>query len=48
MSVHPVLAALVGTVLLGQLMALHEWIGIAVVVLANTAAVGAARRVSRP
>jgi inner membrane transporter RhtA len=39
MSVHPVLAALVGTVLLGQLLGAHEWIGIAVVVLANAAAV---------
>ncbi|WP_199506210.1 DMT family transporter [Geodermatophilus sp. TF02-6] len=39
MSVHPVLAALVGMVLLGQLLAGHEWVGIAVVVLANAAAV---------
>jgi inner membrane transporter RhtA len=39
MSVHPVLAALVGLVLLGQVLALHEWAGIAVVVLANVAAV---------
>jgi inner membrane transporter RhtA len=38
MSVHPVLAALVGIVLLGQVLALHEWAGIAVVVLANAAA----------
>ncbi|MGY1642723.1 EamA family transporter [Geodermatophilus sp. SYSU D00703] len=45
MSVHPVLAALVGTVLLGQLLAAHEWLGIAVVVGANAAAVaGSGRR----
>jgi inner membrane transporter RhtA len=43
MSVHPVLAALVGTVLLGQVLALHEWTGIAVVVLANAAAVATSR-----
>ncbi|ANS79414.1 integral membrane protein [Serinicoccus hydrothermalis] len=35
MSAHPVLAALVGMVLLGQLLALHEWVGMAVIVLAN-------------
>ncbi|MGY1625143.1 EamA family transporter [Geodermatophilus sp. SYSU D00965] len=39
MSVHPVLAALAGTVLLGQVPAGHEWLGIAVVVLANAVAV---------
>jgi inner membrane transporter RhtA len=39
MSVHPVMAALVGLALLGQHLAAHEWIGIAVVVLANAAAV---------
>jgi inner membrane transporter RhtA len=39
MSVHPVLAALVGTALLGQVLDLHEWTGIAVVVLANAVAV---------
>jgi inner membrane transporter RhtA len=44
MSVHPVLAALVGTVLLGQLLGAHEWAGIGVVVLANTAAVSGSRR----
>jgi inner membrane transporter RhtA len=48
MSIHPVLAALVGLALLGQHLALHEWIGIAVVVLANAAAVGGARRAPRP
>ena len=44
MSVHPVLAALVGTVLLAQFLGLHEWIGIAVVVLANAAAVTTSAR----
>jgi inner membrane transporter RhtA len=44
MSVHPVLAALVGTVLLGQFLGTHEWVGIAVVVLANAAAVATSRR----
>ncbi|WP_369138373.1 EamA family transporter [Modestobacter versicolor] len=46
MSVHPVLAAVVGLVVLGQVLALHEWAGIAVVVLANAAAV--ARPARRP
>jgi inner membrane transporter RhtA len=44
MSVHPVLAALVGTVLLSQFLGVHEWAGIAVVVLANAAAVATSRR----
>ncbi|NEK60658.1 EamA family transporter [Geodermatophilus sabuli] len=44
MSVHPVLAALVGMVLLGQVLAAHEWVGIAVVVLANAGAVATTRR----
>jgi len=44
MSVHPVLAALVGTVLLGQVLVLHEWAGIAVVVAANATAVAISRR----
>lgn len=39
MSAHPVLAALAGLVILGQQLARHEWIGIAVVVLANAVAV---------
>ncbi len=43
MSVHPVLAALVGVVLLRQFLAAHEWLGMAVVVLANTAAVTSSR-----
>jgi inner membrane transporter RhtA len=44
MSVHPVLAALVGTVLLGQVLGLHAWAGIAVVVVANATAVAASGR----
>jgi inner membrane transporter RhtA len=47
MSVHPVLAALVGVVLLRQLLGLHEWVGIAVVVLANAAAVATSRAGAR-
>ena len=44
MSVHPVMAGLAGVVLLGQLLDLHEWLGIGVVVAANVAAVAGARR----
>lgn len=44
MSVHPVLAGLAGLVLLGQVLDLHEWIGIGVVVAANVVAVAAVRR----
>jgi inner membrane transporter RhtA len=39
MSCHPVLAALTGLVLLGQVLDTHEWLGIAMVVAANAAAV---------
>jgi len=39
MSVNPVIAAVAGIVLLGQVLDLHEWIGIAVVVTANAVAV---------
>ncbi|WP_088283243.1 DMT family transporter [Kineosporia sp. A_224] len=42
MSMHPVLAALVGTVMLGQLLDGHEWAGLLVIVLANAAAVATA------
>jgi inner membrane transporter RhtA len=38
MSVNPVLAALAGMLLLGQDLALHEWLGIAIVVTANVLA----------
>jgi hypothetical protein len=41
-----VLAALVGVVLLGQLLHLHEWLGILVVVATNAAAVVPARRIT--
>lgn len=44
MSVHPVFAGLVGLVLLDQVLAVHEWLGMAVVVLANAAAVGTSAR----
>ena len=43
MSIHPVLAALVGLALLGQHLSLHEWIGIGVVVVTNAAAVSRRR-----
>lgn len=49
MSTHPVLAALVGLAILGQVLALHEWLGIAIVVTANAMAVASARgSVGRP
>jgi inner membrane transporter RhtA len=48
MSVHPVLAALAGLALLGQLLAPHEWVGIAIVVLANAAAIRATSGRTRP
>lgn len=35
MSAHPVLAAIAGMVILGQILAWHEWVGMAVIVLAN-------------
>jgi inner membrane transporter RhtA len=44
MSVHPVFAAVVGLLVLQQSLAAHEWVGMAVVVLANVAAVTTARR----
>jgi inner membrane transporter RhtA len=47
MSVHPVLAALVGTVLLSQYLELHQWLGITVVVLANVAAIARRARPAR-
>lgn len=51
MSMHPVWAALAGLVLLGQVLATHEWIGIMVVALSNAVAVitdqGGKRRVAR-
>jgi inner membrane transporter RhtA len=41
MSIHPVLAALAGLVLLHQVLGPHEWAGIAIVVTANALAVAA-------
>lgn len=46
MSVHPVLAALVGMVLLGQFLGLNEWLGIAVIAATNAAAAVPARPVA--
>jgi inner membrane transporter RhtA len=43
MSVHAVLAALVGTIVLRRFLGVHEWIGIAMVVLTNAAAVATSR-----
>lgn len=42
MSIHPVLAGLAGLVLLDQVLGLHQWLGIGIVVAANAAAVAAA------
>lgn len=47
MSAHPVLAALVGMVLLGQFLAVHEWVGMTLVVLANAVTMAARGRSSR-
>ncbi len=44
MSVNPVLAAVSGLLLLGQVLAAREWAGIAVVVVANAVAVTTVRR----
>jgi inner membrane transporter RhtA len=43
MSINPVIAALAGIVLLGQVLELHEWLGIAIVVAANVVAVSTTR-----
>jgi inner membrane transporter RhtA len=49
MSTHPVMAALAGLAILGQILALHEWLGISIVVAANATAVASAPRpVDRP
>jgi inner membrane transporter RhtA len=47
MSVHPVLAGLAGIVLLGQVLDVHEWVGIGIVVTANAVAVAVMRRPPR-
>jgi inner membrane transporter RhtA len=44
MSVHPVFAALAGVALLDQVLHVHHWTGIALVVTANVLAVRASRR----
>ena len=44
MSTHPLMAALAGLAILGQALALHEWLGIAIVVAANAMAVASAPR----
>jgi inner membrane transporter RhtA len=48
MSINPILAALSGTVVLGQILVLHEWLGIAVIVATNTAAIWLAGRRTPP
>jgi inner membrane transporter RhtA len=47
MSINPLLAALSGTLVLGQLLVLHEWLGIAIIVATNVAAILLAGRRSR-
>jgi inner membrane transporter RhtA len=44
MSVHPVLGALAGLVILGQVLDAHAWVGIAIVVATNVVALAAAGR----
>lgn len=44
MSIHPVLAALAGLVILHQALHPHEWVGIVIVVAVNAIAVASARR----
>lgn len=41
MSAHPVVAAVVGMLMLGQLLAVHEWIGMAIIVAANAVTMAA-------
>ena len=51
MSINPLLAALSGTIVLGQFLVLHEWLGMAVIVATNVAAIllaGRGRRRSLP
>lgn len=47
MSIHPVMAALAGLIVLGQRLDAHELIGMAIVVAANVGAVSSAARVRR-
>ncbi len=44
MSVHPVLAALAGLIVLGQHLRPHEWAGIVIVIVVNAVAAGAGSR----
>ncbi|MFJ5862049.1 EamA family transporter [Pseudarthrobacter sp. NPDC092439] len=39
MSINPILAALSGTVVLGQVLVLHEWLGIGIIVATNAVAI---------
>ena len=45
MSSHPVVAALVGFVALGQVLKIHEWVGMAMIVIANAVVVSGRRRI---
>jgi inner membrane transporter RhtA len=47
MSVHPVMAGVAGLVLLGQRLAAHEWVGIAMIIAVNAAAVVLNSRTTR-
>ncbi|UZX03589.1 EamA family transporter [Arthrobacter sp. CDRTa11] len=44
MSINPILAALSGTVILGQVLVLHQWVGIGMIVAANAVAIWLAGR----
>ena len=46
MSINPILAALSGTVVLGQILVLHEWLGMALIVVTNAVAIWLAGRVA--
>jgi inner membrane transporter RhtA len=39
MSINPILAAISGTVVLGQILVLHEWLGMALIVATNAVAI---------
>jgi inner membrane transporter RhtA len=47
MSINPLLAAFSGTIVLGQFLDLHEWLGMAVIVATNVAAILLAGRGTR-
>jgi inner membrane transporter RhtA len=44
MSINPILAAFSGTVILGQVLVLHQWVGIGMIVAANAVAIWLAGR----